>query len=187
MLEDLQAIATRRTVLRALAVVIVIALALHVIAVPIYREVASGLVPFDLQDRLTREMIAIQRGAQGPGAAQAYILFSAFAFVLQWAGAGFLILFWAWIMAQTPHQAFNDLSRHGLFVVPLLGALCHTAESVTFAMLVAADSHNPMHDLTSTALTIHRIKSLLMDADMAITLTLAIFAYYLGRRRLRVK
>ena len=170
--------ATGRNVIVMLAAVGMVALISHGLALPAYRAVASGLDPFDIQFPLTREMVAIQRGAFGVGVAPAYVSFAILNSLFQGMTAVFYALFWAWIMAKSP----RPLARGALLVFPVLAVVCGIAENAGFLILVFSNAHDPRHDVTTATLAVHRVKFFLRDADMAITLTLAAFAMYFRRR-----
>jgi hypothetical protein len=166
--------ATNRNVIAVFLALSAITLVSHVLAVQAYRAFASGLDPFNLQYRLTREMVAIQRGAFGPGIGPAYLTFAALDVVWQGLLMTFLALLWAWIMNHSPRPLAGD----AWLLFPLLPALLGVAESAGFLVVVFTDSHEPLHDLTGRILTIHRLKFFLRDANVAITLTLGLFALY---------
>lgn len=166
--------ATSRNVVAVFLALGAITLVSHVLAVPAYRAVASGLDPFNLQYRLTREMVAIQRGAFGPGIGPVYLTFVALDLVWQGTLMTFLVLLWAWIMNHTPRRLVNDV----WLLFPILPALLGVTESAGFLAVMFTDSRDPLHDLTSRILSIHRLKFFLRDANVAITMTLGLFALY---------
>ncbi|TAK99551.1 MAG: hypothetical protein EPO08_16120 [Rhodospirillaceae bacterium] len=170
--------ATARNVIAVLAAIGVLALVSHGLVLPAYRAVASGFDPFGLQLPLTRAMVAIQRGAFGPGIEQASICFVAIHVFSQTLVAGFYVLFWAWMMSKSP----RPLARGALLLLPLLAVLCVLVEDAGFLVLVFSDSHVPRHDVTTATLIVHRVRFFLGDVNLAITLTLAAFTIYFRSR-----
>jgi hypothetical protein len=166
--------ATNRNVIIALIALGAVTLISHLLAMPAYRSFASGLDPFNVQYRLTWEMVAIQRGAFGPGIGPIYLTFAVLDLVWQSTLVMFLVLLWAWIMNHSPERLTSDV----WLLFPLLAAALGVAESAGFVMIVFTDSHVPLHELTEKVLTIHRIKFFLRDANVAITVTFGLFAIY---------
>lgn len=174
MLAAIRRRATRRNVIVAFLSLSMVTLITHAMAVPAYHGVASGFDPLNLQYRLTWPMLAIQRGAFEPGIGPVYLGFAVIDAVWQVALVMFLMLLWAWLMEQSP----RPLVRNAVLLFPLLPALCGVAESYLIMQLVLADPELPLHELSDQLLTLHKIKFLLRDGNVAITVTLAVFAVY---------
>ena len=60
----------------------------------------------------------------------------------------------------------------------MLPAVFGIVESAGFVMISFADSHDPLSELTEQLLTIHRIKFLLRDVNVVVTVILGAFALY---------
>jgi hypothetical protein len=157
----------------------------RVLIIPVYQTFAAGFAPLDMQFPLTREMVAIQRGAMGPGVETVYLAFSLVDVATQWVTAIFFALFWLWITVKVPHPSFDRLLARGLLLVPFLAPICDVGENIGFAILVIANPHDPLHDITRATLLLHNVRVWLGDATMAITIVLIGFAAYFRRQRNR--
>jgi hypothetical protein len=171
--------ATNRNVLAAFLALSAVTLISHLLAVPAYRAFASGLDPFNLQYRLTWQMVAIQRGAFSDGIGPAYLTFAVLDAIWQLLLVAFLMLLWAWIMERSGRQLMHDV----LLLFPLLPAGLGIAESVCFVMISFADAHNPLQDLTDKVLTIHYVKFLFRDWNVVITVVLCAFGLFYRWRK----
>jgi hypothetical protein len=168
--------ASGRNVLIGLGVVLALVLIFDVLLMPAYRAVSSGFDPMDVQFPLTREMVAIQRGAFGPGIQAAYLQFAAVDFVFPLANAVFFALLWSWLAAKGPHPLIERSFGHGLLALPFVAALIDWAENVGFLMLVFADPHDPLHDVTVATLAVHRAKFVMVTVNNVLTVLIAALA-----------
>ncbi len=178
-----RSLATDRNVVALFLGLCVTLLVTHVLIVPVYKVFASGFAPLDVQYPLTQEMVAIQRGAMGAGVETVYLAFALLDVATQWVIAVFFALLWAWITVKVPHPSFDRLLSRGLLLFPFLVAVCDIGENAGFALLVIADPHDPLHDITRLTLSVHRVRVLLGDATMAITIVLISFGAYFRRQR----
>ncbi len=176
--------ASGRNVLISLGMVIALVLLFNFALFPAYRAVSSGFDPMDVQFPLTWEMVAIERGAFGPGIQEAYLQFSSVDCIFPIASAIFTVLFWGWLAAKAPHPLFERSFRHGMLALPFLAALCDLAENVGFLILVFADPRDPLHDITRATLAVHAAKYVLVNVNNLLTVMMVVIAVVVrwGRR-----
>ena len=169
MIAFLRRLATPRTLFIAFLVVVILMALIDLIAVPAFRRVASGFVPFNLQNPLSAVMVAFERGALGPGTASRYFRFAALQGLYGLVYAWFTILLWCWLSARSPHTLADRVMTYGVLALPVLGAVLGMVESVLFMKLIVANPRDPQHDLTVTALAIHRAKFVIDTLTYAFT------------------
>jgi len=177
-----RALATDRNVFALFLALCAMLLVTHILIVPVYKVFASGFAPFDVQFPLTREMVAIQRGAMGAGVETVYLAFALLDVATQWMIAVFFALFWSWITLKVPHPSFDRLLARGILLLPFLAAICDIGENTGFAILVIADPHDPLHDVTDFTLSLHRVRVWCGNITMLITIVLVTFAAYYRRK-----
>ena len=170
--------ATGRNVIVAFVLVIALVQVFNLLLFPAYRAASSGFDPMDVQFPLTRAMVAIERGAFGPGIARAYAMFTVVDSVFPVASAVFFVLLWAWLMARAPHRHFESLVGGGLFILPLAAAACDLAENIGFVTLVFSDPRDPLFDVTTFTLVVHSAKYMLVNIDNFVTLVLIAMALF---------
>jgi hypothetical protein len=177
---------TSRRVLVALAVAVVLALVSRYIAVPIYRDVA-GFTPFDVQESLSRFMIAFELGAIGKDAATgAYVLFALVDAPAVLATAWFFAVFWTWLFIKNRTRLFSFLMRGGIIMLPFYVVVLDFAAKVAFFRLLrglAGDSYGATVDFAVMA---HRLKFAFIDLRDYLSVALlvaSVFAVFLRRRR----
>lgn len=167
--------ATGRSIVISFAVVAALAGLSQFVLVPAYGDTA-GFVPMDLQHPLTREMVAFQRGALGPGAHAAYLRFAVVNILSAMAVAVFVSLLWCWLALQAPQTFATPALHYGLLLLPAVSAVCTIADTTCIAQLVFADTRDPMHAFTDTTLMVHAVDNLLNIAVRAISIGLAALA-----------
>lgn len=175
--------ATGRTLFKVLGLLILCILGFNLVLTPLYQEVAAGFVPFDLQERLTHEMIAIQLGAMSPLAARAYVYFSALDFVYPLVSAAFMLLLWAWLVAKSGSAWMMGAFDRGWWLWALFPAVWDLAENVAFLRILLI--HPVIEpDVIEGAVLAHRAKGTFMTIAQFITVGL-IAATVLARLRRR--
>ena len=184
MLASIRRRATGRNVLFAILLALVLGRVVAWVMVPAYRTVASGFVPFDLQPRLTRAMVAIQRGAFSSGVEFAYARYAIVDVLHALASAVAVAISWSWLMTNVAHPTFTALDRFGLLLLPYLAALCAMVENVGFSVMILTDPRHLQFDLTGTTLAIHHLKFMLLGLAKGVTVALVAFAAYVTYRRM---
>jgi hypothetical protein len=168
--------ATPRGLLIIAAIAGMLHLAARLYVVPIYREI-TGFVPFDLQSRLSKFMIAVELGAFDKGAAaDIYRVFAALDF-----GAGIFtaLLFaasWNWIFAKAPTRTFRLLTRGGIVLLPAYVVMLDAVAKVGY-LRVLGDLSGPSYAATiEFCVAVHGLKFALIDIRNYGTLAIIVIA-----------
>ena len=186
MIAFLRSLATLRNLFVGFLLVVILTALIDWVAVPGFRQAASGFVPFNQQNPLSTVMIAFERGAFGPGAPARYFRFVLLEGAYGLVYAGFTILLWCWLAARAPGTFADRILNYGLVALPLVGFGLGIGESVLFMQLMIANARDPQHDLTITALNVHRVKYVIDTLTYAFTAAYAltaIVARVMGRGR----
>jgi hypothetical protein len=176
MFASIRARAKGHNVIGAAVMVLLLALVLQLVLAPGYRAVSAGFDPFDDQYPLTREMVAIQRGAFLPGVEMAYGRYAVVAAVFAMAKAVAFALLWAWLIARMPSRWLARLDHYGLLLLPYLAALSSMIASVVFSLLVVSDPIDPQFELTAVALDLHRLAIVMARIVLGVTAALIVIA-----------
>lgn len=176
MIAFLRRLATPRCLFVAFLVVVILTALIDLIAVPAFRGVASGFVPFNLQNPLSTVMVAFERGALSQGVASRYLRFALLEGMYGLAYAWFTILLWCWLSARAPATFANRMLSYGLWALPVLGVALGMSESLLFMKLIAANARDPQHELTVAALGVHRAKYVIDMVTYAFTAAFVINA-----------
>lgn len=159
--------------LRALGLLVLCILAFNLVLTPLYQDVTAGLVPFDLQVPLSREMIVIQLGAMSALTPRAYVYFSALDFVFPLISAAFLLLLWAWLVQKSGSVWLRRAFESGWWVWVLFPAAWDLAENVAFLrILLLHPTIEP--DVIEAAVIAHRAKTTFFTIAQFMTAALAI-------------
>lgn len=138
-----------------------------------YFEKIAGFMPFDIQFPLGSVAVAIQLGAYGEGATNAYIVFAACEILAALTVAAFFMLLWRWIFSVLPIGAFIFLQRGGILLAPFAALICDIAETAGFVRLISGVSE-PLYESTlEFSIFMHRLKFAFQDIRIYFTLFFA--------------
>jgi len=177
----LQAQATGRNILLALALTIVSMWLMAAIITPAFQEATRGLQPFDLNRGITADAMYRDLPAYTDRSRRLYVYFAIVDYVYPAAGAAFFALLWAWLFNIAPNAFNRRLTGAGILVFPFLFTLVDWLENAGFLYVIF--QYPAEHPLIGTiASALKRFKPFLPAVFAALSL---VFIVTTGWRRWR--